>query len=87
MEVVEEDQMMLLVSAIHVSFMSLRLYTTMLPCHLTQVCSSATWILDGKNGGSGGGAGTNSSAALGGQSELLGGGLGSSGGTSSSAGA
>ena len=77
---------MLLVSAIHVSFMSLRLYTSMLPCHLTQVCSSATWILDGKNGGSGGGAGT-SSAASGGQSELLGAGLGSSGGTSSSAGA
>ena len=72
-------------------FMSLRLYTSMLPCHLTQVYSaivfSATRILDGKNGGSGGGAGTNSSAALGGQSELLGDGLGSSGGTASSAGA
>ena len=77
---------MRLVKDIHVSLMSLRLYTSMLPCHLTQVCSSATWILDGKNGGSGGGAGT-SSAALGGQSELLGAGLGSSGGTSSSAGA
>ena len=66
--------------------MSLRLHTTMSPCHLTQVCSSATWILDGKNGGSGGGAGT-SSAASGGQSEVLGSGLGSSGGTATSAGA
>ena len=70
--------------------MSLRLHTTMSPCHLTQVYSdiilSATRILDGKNGGSGGGAGT-SSAASGGQSEVLGDGLGSSGGTSSSAGA
>ena len=66
--------------------MSLRLYTSMLPCHLTQVCSSATWILDGKNGGSGGGAST-SSAASGGQSEVLGSGLGSPGGTATSAGA
>ena len=70
----------------HHVFEIVRLYTTMLPCNLTQVCSATTRILDGKNGGSGGGAGT-SSAASGGQSEVLGDGLGSSGGTSSSAGA